>query len=119
MRFDEDREITAEYLLRFVNSKLGLWVLFALSVIIVLVWFLAGLFHSSSVNHSVWYWLAMPLVGLIGSVFLAFTIGLACIAALSLWIETRGKSRLKRIIIMICGTLATIALMGFMFGSYE
>lgn len=115
MKSGVEPELTAEYLLEYLNTRLGIITIFALSGVGVLTWLATIIFVMPyQSHHPVWFWLLIPVGAFMATAMIAFILYLALTAALAAWIETRGKPVLKRIVVTMLLAAITALVIGAM-----
>lgn len=111
-------QITAEYLLSALQTKVGMGVITALCG----VGFLGlgiGMYMMTPqwIHFPWWVWLLVPVGFILSVISTAFFVGMICFVALSVWIEARGRSWRYRIIATTVAIVMALLVMGSMFNS--
>lgn len=116
MQFEKSEAFSAEQLLKFVESRLGVWVAFAISGVAWAVWFLTMVVLSPSGNHfPVWFWVFLPFGAVMAIALSGFILMVACVATLSIWVNTRGRSYFFRFAAAFLVLFAVLLILGFQY----
>ena len=116
MQAGKPREINAEKLLKFFESKAGVWIVFMLCGVAWAVWFLTAVMLSSAVYHfPAWFWILLPFGAVIATMLSGFVLMTACVLALSIWINTRGRSNFFRFAMALLALVAVVLMLGFQY----
>lgn len=109
-------DTSADQLLKFLESKAGVWVVFIITGVGWAVWFLTVLVLSPGGHHfPVWFWICLPFLAAITIAFSGLMLMLVCVALLSIWIHTEGRSIFIRAGAAILAAVIVALMLGFQY----